>query len=293
MDQLQLFLHHLERERRYSKHTITAYENDINHFIAFIEHFHPDAELREINRQIIRDWLVEMVDDELSARSIARRLSSLKSYFAYLLREELVEVNPVLHVKAPKQSKEIISVLTQKEISALFALEFPNTFEGHRDRLMLDVLYSAGLRRSELIELRMGDVDNDKLRVKGKRNKIRYVPLRKTLVNDIKQFVNNWRNHLPALEDNTLFVTAQGKKCYPKLVYNVVVHYISIVSTVAYKGPHILRHSMATHMLSKGADLNAIKDILGHSSLSATQVYTHMSVEKLKSVYQHAHPRGN
>ncbi len=293
MEQLESFLSHLQHERRYSSHTILAYENDIQQFHAFIDHFHPNISYEEINRQIIRHWLVEMVDDELSTKSIARRISAVKSFYAYLLREALVTHNPALHIKAPKQAKDIISVLTEKEISALFALEFPNTFEGHRDRLMLDVLYSAGLRRSELIELRLTDVGDDYFRVKGKRNKVRLIPARKTLINDIKHFVNTWRSSLPVLEDNRLFLTKDGKKCYPKLVYNVVVHYISIVSTVAYKGPHILRHSMATHMLSKGADLNAIKDILGHSSLSATQVYTHMSVEKLKSVYQHAHPRGN
>lgn len=287
------FLHYLAHERRYSLHTVKAYSNDLQRFMEFIDNFHTDAELTEINRHIIRDWVVDMVDDELSSRSISRRLSSLNTFFRFQIRQGRVLQNPAMHIKTPKQPKDIISVLSEREISALFSLDYPETYDGQRDRLILDVLYSAGLRRAELIDLRIEDVGTDYLRVMGKRNKLRIVPLRKTLVNDIKQFVNSWRNTLPVLVDNTLFLTLQGKKCYPKLVYNVAVHYISLVSSVAYKGPHILRHSMATHMLNQGADLNAIKDILGHSSLSATQVYTHMSVEMLKSVYQHAHPRGN
>lgn len=286
------FLDYLLHERRYSAHTVTAYKNDLQQFESFLSFFHPDITLKEINRHIIRDWIVDMVDDDLSTRSISRRISALNAFFSYLMRNGVLTVNPAANIKKPKQAKDVISVLTVKDIEKLFALDFPNTYEGHRDRLMLDLLYSGGLRRDEVINLKLEDVSANSLRVTGKRSKVRMVPIRKQLVKDIEDFVNQWRSQVSDMSSKYLLLTSSGKKCYPKLVYNTAIYYISLVSTVDYKGPHILRHSMATHLLDKGADLNAIKEILGHSSLSATQVYTHMSVEKLKSVYKQAHPRG-
>lgn len=286
------FLDYLLHERRYSAHTVTAYKNDLQQFESFLSFFHPDITLKEINRHIIRDWIVDMVDDDLSTRSISRRISALNAFFSYLMRNGILTANPAVNIKKPKQAKDVISVLTVKDIEKLFALDFPVTYEGHRDRLMLDLLYSAGLRRDEVINLKLEDVSANSLRVTGKHNKVRMVPIRKQLVKDIEDFVNQWRTQVSDMSSKYLLLTSSGKKCYPKLVYNTAIYYISLVSTVDYKGPHILRHSMATHLLDKGADLNAIKEILGHSSLSATQVYTHMSVEKLKSVYKQAHPRG-
>ena len=287
------FLDYLLHERRYSAHTVTAYKNDLQQFESFLSFFHPDITLKEINRHIIRDWIVDMVDDDLSTRSISRRISALNAFFSYLMRNGALAANPAVNIKKPKQAKDVISVLTVKDIEKLFTLDFPDTYEGHRDRLMLDLLYSGGLRRDEVVNLKVEDVSANSLRVTGKRNKVRMVPIRKQLVKDIEDFVNQWRSQVSVVNGKYLLLTTSGKKCYPKLVYNTVVYYISLVSTVDYKGPHILRHSMATHLLDKGADLHAIKEILGHSSLSATQVYTHMSVEKLKSVYKQAHPRGD
>ncbi|MCH8546254.1 MAG: tyrosine-type recombinase/integrase [Cryomorphaceae bacterium] len=287
------FLDYLLHERRYSAHTVTAYKNDLHQFASFLSFFHPDITQKEINRHIIRDWIVDMVDENLSTRSISRRISALNAFFSYLIRNGEITNNPAANIKKPKHAKDVISVLTVKDIQNLFDLEFPYTYEGQRDRLMLDLLYSGGLRRDEVINLTLDDVTSNSLKVTGKRNKVRMVPIRKQLVREIKDFVNQWRSQVTDMSSNYLLLTNSGKKCYPKLVYNTAVYYISLVSTVDYKGPHILRHSMATHLLDKGADLNAIKEILGHSSLSATQVYTHMSVEKLKSVYKQAHPRGN
>ncbi|MCC5916388.1 MAG: tyrosine-type recombinase/integrase [Cryomorphaceae bacterium] len=287
------FIRYLKLERRYSSHSVKAYQNDLTTFVSFIQENHEGIGLEEIHRHLIRDWIIELYDEGLAARSISRKLSAIKSFFTYCCAEGVLENNPASHLRTPKGQKDVISVLSEREIEKLFALKFPDDFEGDRDRLILEVLYGCGLRRAELIALKTTDVQGNYISVLGKRNKMRQVPLNPTLKNQIENYLTKHGKFLDDSGSGLLFQTKRQKKMNPRVVYEIVVKYISLVSTVTYRGPHILRHSMATHLLSRGADINAIKEILGHSSLAATQVYTHMSVEKLKTVYNHAHPRGN
>lgn len=288
------FLKYLQLERRYSVHTIGAYRSDLDRFLSFIDEHHEGIALKEINRAIIRDWLISMVDDDYSPKSIARKLSCVQSFFKFLCQEGHMDTNPALHLRSPKQAKDIIRVLSLKEVNALFALDFPADFEGQRDQLMLDVLYSCGLRRSELLNLRWGDVHPDYIRVVGKGNKMRRVPITSRLYDLFEKF--SAAHHSFSDKKNYIFVEVQDasiKPLNPRKLYQICVDYIGQVSSLTYRGPHLLRHSMATHLLDKGADLQVIKELLGHANLAATQIYTHTSVETLQRVYQLAHPRGH
>lgn len=286
------FLEHLGVERRYSPHTLLAYRADLERFFIFLEENHEGIELSEINRAIVRDWLISLMDEEYTASSIGRKLSSVHSFFKFLSLEGIISVNPASHIKPPKRPKDIIRVLSLKEVEALFALDFSQDFEGQRDYLILDTLYSCGLRRAELLNITWNDVHPDYIKVKGKRNKIRHVPIRDALY---ERFIR--LKSLSSWASGRSFVFTdehiEGKAAiHPRKLYQICVDYLGKVSNLRYRGPHVLRHSMATHLLDNGADLQAIKEILGHANLAATQVYTHTSVETLQRVYQLAHPRG-
>lgn len=289
------FLEYLEFQKRFSKHTIKAYENDLNTFENFMFEENEIEDWKEINHHHIRNWIVELSENDISSRSINRKLSSLKSFYKYLLRDGIVVNNPMSKVQAPKQSKKLLRVVSEKEIDQLFEkVDFPEGYRGLLHKTILATFYSTGMRLSELIHLKDADVDfdNNRLRVLGKRNKERFLPISKTFKAELISFKEQRELSCNDTAESWFFLNEKSKKLYPKLVYDLVNGYISSVSSIEKKSPHVLRHSFATHMLNRGADLNSIKELLGHSNLSATQIYTHNSVDQLKKTYNQAHPRG-
>ncbi len=245
---------------------------------------------------MIRSWVVSLVNNSISTRTINRKITTLKSFYKYLLREHAIVVNPMLKVIAPKNTRVLPSFVREKDMDRLInEIEFNDDFKGCRDKLIILSFYTTGMRLSELINLQITDINLDTLTLKvlGKRNKVRIIPISKFLSMVTKHYLQ-MRDQLMIgtnTENSFLFLTGKGNQCYPKLVYRIVNKYLGYVSTNAKKGPHTLRHSFATSMLNHGADLNAVKELLGHTSLAATQIYTHNTIEKLKSVYEHAHPR--
>jgi len=283
------FVNYLSSEKRFSEHTIIAYSTDLSQFIQFLSaNFQIKDEVSEINFQIVRSWIASLLEEGVSSRSVNRKISTLKTYFRYLIREQVILESPMLKVVAPKSKKRLPVFIEEYQIESLLnEVEFDDGFVGERDKLIIELFYVTGIRLSELINIKVSDVDynNNLIKVLGKRNKERLIPLSVSIINNIKLFTK--KNDV----NNYLFTNLGGTKVYTKLVYRVVKKYIGKISSINKKSPHILRHTFATHMLNNGADINAIKELLGHANLSATQVYTHNTIEKLKSVYKQAHPR--
>ena len=282
------FISFIKSEKRLSQYTVTSYNSDLNQFFLFLNNFDGISTEKEITFKIIRLWISFLVESGLSSRSVNRKISTIKSYFKFLEISEEIILNPTLKIISPKISKKLPVIVEKVNLDLLLDKEnFKNSFIGKRDKLIIEVFYLTGIRLSELIGIRIKDFNFESLTLKifGKRNKERLVPLSFNIVNDIQKFITTY--NLTSL----LFTNENQEKLYPKKVYRIVNYYIGKVSSVNKKSPHVLRHSFATHMLNNGADINAIKEILGHSNLSATQIYTHNSVEKLKSVYKQAHPR--
>lgn len=251
-------------------------------------------EISQVNSKDIRGWVVFLMEKNISPRSVNRKLATLRTYYKFLLREKIVEINPLDKVIAPKTSKNLPEFVEDIKMSRLLDdIEFKNNFEGVRDKLILEMFYSTGMRLSELVGLKMKDVDlyTNNVKVLGKRNKERLIPFTKELRKSIDKYILYRLDEFPDTEEETFFLTNKGDKCYQKFVYRIVNYYLSKVTTQSKRSPHILRHTFATHMLNAGADLNAIKEILGHANLSATQIYTHNNFEKLNKVYEQAHPR--
>ncbi|HLV23953.1 MAG TPA: tyrosine-type recombinase/integrase [Moheibacter sp.] len=288
------FLQYLKVEKNYSSHTVISYEKDLSEFLAFFKNELNSEKIEGAQKTEIRNYLVQLTQRSLSERTINRKISTLKSYYKYLLRIGEITNSPVSQIKILKQYNKIQIPFSETEIENLFEIEgiFEEGYKGMRDKLVLELLYQTGMRRSELIQLKTSDIDffQKNLKVLGKRNKERLIPLSDSLLNELKAFIEE-RDLIFKEMGSFLFLTDKGKPFYDKLVYNMVNSYLSCISTKRKKSPHILRHSFATHMLSRGAELNAVKELLGHSSLSATQVYTHGSVEQLKKVFNQAHPR--
>lgn len=283
------FITYLSSEKRFSEHTIKSYATDLKQFTSFLSsEFQIIDEINEISFQIIRTWIASLLEKGINPRSVNRKISTLKTYFKFLIREgELVE-NPMMKVVAPKSKKRLPVFIEEDQIASLLnEVQFEKDFVGQRNKLIIELFYVTGIRLSELINIKISDVDfnNQSIKVLGKRNKERIIPLSSNVVNDLNIFIeNNQKNKY-------LFTNLEGEKLYNKLVYRLVNKYIGEISSVNKKSPHILRHTFATHMLNNGADINAIKELLGHANLSATQVYTHNTIEKLKTVYKQAHPR--
>ena len=282
------FISFIKSEKRLSQYTVTSYNSDLNQFFLFLNNFDGISTEKEITFKIIRLWISFLVESGLSSRSVNRKISTIKSYFKFLEISEEIILNPTLKIISPKISKKLPVIVEKVNLDLLLDKEnFKNSFIGKRDKLIIEVFYLTGIRLSELIGIRIKDFNFESLTLKifGKRNKERLVPLSFNIVNDIQKFITSYNLN------SLLFTNENQEKLYPKKVYRIVNYYIGKVSSVNKKSPHVLRHSFATHMLNNGADINAIKEILGHSNLSATQIYTHNSVEKLKSVYNQAHPR--
>ena len=292
--QLNSFFDYLTFEKKYSIHTITSYKNDIRQFLSFIN---PDGEtviISEINYQQIRSWVSELIKNKIAARSVNRKLSSLKSFFKFLQRQQLIEVNPMAKISGPKTPKRLPVFVDERQMQNLFNdVTFDEGFNGQRDKLILDLLYQTGIRRSELTHLKEIDVDlfNSTIKVLGKRNKERIIPISLPLKRNLESYLQVKKEL--NLSNFMLLVSEKGNTLSEQAVYKSVKKYLSQVTTIQKKSPHILRHTFATHLLNNGADINAVKDLLGHASLSATQVYTHNTIDKLKKSYKQAHPRGD
>ncbi|AUC80822.1 tyrosine-type recombinase/integrase [Lacinutrix sp. Bg11-31] len=291
---IKAFTDYLQLERNYSELTVKAYTNDINAFQSFLIKEFDDSQLDKVNYSQIRNWIVQLVESKISNRSINRKVSALNSYYKFLLKIGDIEINPLSKHKALKTSKKLQVPFSEAEINiALDDLKYEDDYEGVRNKLIIELFYSTGIRRIELVNLKLSDVDfgNRTLKVLGKRNKERYVPLLQSVIQTIQAYILK-RKELSVIEDNqALFLTKKGVKIYETLVYRIINEYFSLASNKVKKSPHILRHSFATHLLNQGADLNAVKELLGHSSLAATQIYTHNSIAELKKVYSNAHPR--
>ncbi|MEQ8238706.1 MAG: tyrosine-type recombinase/integrase [Cyclobacteriaceae bacterium] len=288
---IETFLKHIEYEKRYSTHTLTAYRKDLNQFEEFLhDTFEIDNTLEVIHPQL-RSWVVELIDNGQSPKTVNRKIATLKSYYKFLVLREYLEANPTSRLKPLKTDKPLPVFIRESEMNVLLdQVIFNDDLQGARDRLILEMLYNTGIRLSELIGLKISDVSfyQNTIKVLGKRNKERLIPIHDFLVKLIKKYLL-FRNK----EDASIYLitTENGSQLYPMLVYRTVKKYLEIITTQSKTSPHVLRHTFATHLLNKGADLNAVKDLLGHTSLAATQVYTHNSMEKLKSAFDQAHPK--
>jgi len=291
---IQTFLGHLSFQKRYSPHTIISYQNDLKGFFDFIELQFGCTVLADINSSFIRSWLAGLKESGMEAKSLNRKISSLKSFFKYQLKQGVLVTSPMATIISPKVKKRLPQFVAEKDINTLFNyVEFPDSWEGQTHRLLLQLFYNTGMRQAELVNLKESQVDrsNSNIKVLGKGNKERVLPVSKELMGFVQQYMDNKRIIFIQFDNEFLLVNTKGKRLYPKYVYNAVRHYLSAVTTIDKRSPHILRHSFATHLMNNGADLNAVKELLGHSSLAATQVYTHNTIEKLKDVYKRAHPK--
>ena len=292
----QDFITYLQMEKRMSPHTVTAYEKDLSQFFSFVEEVAQASSLGDVTSDDIRTWIITLLEDKgNTARTVNRKLSSLKAFYRYKMKVGQVQSNPTASVISPKTKKRLPVYVEQKEMESLFSSElFSDDFEGWRDRVIIELFYATGVRLSELLNLQFQDVDllNNTIKVLGKRNKERIIPFGENMHNLFTKYLDIYQKKFhPDSNNYCIFVAANGKSLYPKAVYRIVRKYLDMVTTIDKRSPHVIRHTFATHMLNNGADLNAIKTILGHSSLAATQVYTHNSMEQLKSIYKQAHPR--
>jgi integrase/recombinase XerC len=286
---LEKFLDYISKEKRYSVHTLTSYKTDLNQFFLFLNTEFSVSDLSKVTFKMIRNWISHLLESGLKSVSVNRKISSIKSFFKFIEMSGFSDYNPTLKITSPKTSKRLPVFIEKNNIDNLLDNNFfNNDFEGRRDKLIIELFYFTGIRLSELLSINVSDINfnNSSVKVLGKRNKERLIPLTFELSQNLKNFIS--QNNLSKF----LFTDTNHKKLYSKKVYRIVNFYISKVSSLKKRSPHILRHSFATHLLNNGADINAIKELLGHSNLSATQIYTHNSISKLKSVHNQAHPKG-
>ncbi len=291
---IQEFLNYLTFQKRYSKHTIISYQNDLTGFFDFIFLQYQLIALKDISAAMVRTWLASLKENKSASKTINRKISSLKSFFKYQLKMSNIEVSPMSTTSALKVSRRLPSFIEQKDINELLTdVYFPATLEGKTNFLILEILYQTGIRLSELINLKEQHIDKsaNTIKVLGKGNKERLIPVNNQLLKLIDDYISAKRIQFPESSTMYLLINKKGKMLYPKYVYNMVKLYLGKVSTNERKSPHILRHSFATHLTNNGAPINAIKELLGHSSLAATQIYTHNTIEKLKEVHKQAHPK--
>ena len=291
---VQPFLDFLKFEKRYSQHTVISYQTDLTGFFDFIIIQFGETPLNQITHTFIRSWLASLKDEGLSAKSINRKISTLKSFFKYQVKIGAVKQTPMAKVVSPKAEKRLPNFVADKDITTLFEhVEFPDTWKGQTERLLLSLFYQTGMRLNEAIQLKEGSVNfsNNTLKVLGKGNKERVIPIQKELKNELQDYLKKKKTNFDSSASDNLLVSEKGKPLQPRAVYTSVKAYLSLVTTIQKRSPHVLRHTFATHLMNNGADLNAVKELLGHSSLAATQVYTHNTIEKLKNIYKKAHPK--
>ena len=298
------FIDYIQYEKRYSPHTVSAYRNDLDQFFSFLTNQYSISDIREVTHPMIRSWLVLLMEEKISPRSVNRKLTTLKSFYKFLLKEGMVSINPMRKIISPKTPKKLPSFIRKEKMEMLFdRIDFGTGFPALRDRIILEILYGTGMRLSELINLKETDIDfhQSTLKVLGKRNKERLLPFSHNLGSLMTTYLQErktWLDEHPGMTSTSgipggswLIVTDSCKKAYPRFIYRTVTKYLAQVTTLQKISPHVLRHTFATHLLNNGAELNAVKELLGHASLSATQVYTHNTIEKLKTIYKQAHPK--
>jgi integrase/recombinase XerC len=288
------FLKYITTEKRYSKHTLISYKSDLQQFQQFLLIEYSIANPAEVSYNIIRSWIRKLAEDKISAKSISRKIACLRSYYKFLVRKGFIQHNPTQKIRVPKIQKRLpVFVPTEHLHQVLDGNLFDDSFDSHRDLLILELFYGTGIRLSELIELKESDTDlaAHTIKVLGKGNKERIIPINQSLYTTLKNYLEKKKNEHFSNYNPFLIVTNKGEQSYPMFIYRIVRKYLDISTTIEKRSPHVLRHSFATHLLDRGADLNAIKDLLGHSNLSATQVYTHNSMEKIKAIFDQAHPK--
>ena len=292
--QLQPFLDYLQFEKRYSQHTLISYQNDLEQFFQFLKSQYETTVVSKITAGMVRSWLAEMRNEKITPKTINRKISSLKSFFRYQMKVGVLTQTPMTTIVAPKVSKRLPSFVAEKDMETLKdRVEFPDTWKGKTDSLLLQLFYNTGIRLNELITLKEDSIDiaNTQVKVFGKGNKERIIPVSKELMDTIKRYILEKHQHFPSNKLEVLLINEKGNALYPKYAYLAVKQNLALVTTMQKKSPHVLRHTFATHLTNNGADLNAVKELLGHSSLAATQVYTHNTIDKLKDIYKKAHPK--
>lgn len=290
----ETFLKYLKYEKRLSPHTLLAYQTDLNQFCDFLFRTFEEKDSSTATYTMVRSWVVSLVETGIEPQSVNRKIATLRSYFKFLLRQNVIQTDPMIKIHVLKTSKRLPSFVKESDMVQLLDNgEFTDDFAGHRDKLILELFYSTGMRLSELITLKENQVDlsSRTIKVIGKRNKERIIPFPESIVDIIKVYQQVKNKEIARCEHGRLLVTESGTPCYPMLIYRVVKSRLTASTSVERRSPHILRHTYATHLLNKGAEINAVKDLLGHSSLAATQIYTHNSIEKLKKVFEQAHPK--
>ena len=290
--EIQSFLDYLQFEKRYSDHTIEAYQNDLEQFFAFLINQFDTPAIPTILATFIRTWLASLKSEEITAKTINRKASALKSFFKYQMKLGVITASPMVTVSSPKISKRLPEFVLESNLETLFKhVEFTDDWKGKTERLVLQLFYATGIRLSELVNIKEGDVDYSKSQVKvlGKGNKERIIPISNELAASLREYVSQKATTKEGVQN--LFINENGKRLQQRSVYEFVHNYLSLVTTIKKRSPHILRHSFATHLMNNGADLNSVKELLGHASLASTQVYTHNSIEKLKDVFKKAHPK--
>ena len=290
------FIDYLKYEKRVSAHTVTAYEHDLSQFFSFLQEKLEINQLSDVHTEDIRTWIISLLEDEsMQAKSVNRKISAVRAFYRYKLKIKELTNNPTLTIHAPKIPKKLPQYVDAKDMEHLFSdIPFEETFEGLRDRTILELFYATGMRLSELLNIKTQDIhlQDNTIKVLGKRNKERIIPFGNRMAELLTMYLEKLEKKFgEGTKNNYIFVTDKGTPLYAKAVYRIVRKYLDMVTTIDKRSPHVIRHTFATHLLNKGADLNAIKTILGHSSLASTQVYTHNSIEQLKSIYNQAHPR--
>ena len=293
MQYISSFYRYLEYEKRYSPLTLVTYKTDLGQFCDFLDSENI-SRWQDVTSKVVRRWMVSLLNDGITPVTIHRKISALKSFFKFLMREQIIESNPVNGVIVPKKPKRLPVFVKEKEMDLLLdTIPFADNFEGIRDKFIITLLYGTGMRLSEMTNLRISDIDFGQkvIKVLGKRNKERIIPFYKELEKEITGYLSARQTAFPDAGTDIVILTSKGKPAYSKLIYRVVNKYLALVSTINKKSPHVIRHTFATALLNHGADLNAIKELLGHANLSATEIYTHNSFEKLNNIYKQAHPR--